>query len=531
MEKFRFLSAILLSVLILTPSFALAKEDPVFIRGVRPLAMGGAFVALADDKNAFFYNPAGITQRTGSEFTLFELPVSITNDSLNFYQYYNDNKDKLENFDKLNIIDKNQVITDINNKITKYKTRITLGFPNFSYLTPGKKFLSWGIGVFDEANVGFQFRSGILIPNLNYWGKADVIGAVPLAHRFDSLPYNIPGKISVGANVKYIMRGKIDETKSVLELDNISPQLQMGNGMGFDIGTLYQPNSRWNFGLQITDLGGTTLKYDAVNTTDPGKLSKPAYNSMINSEWNMGTAFIPSKIYYWPKKYINTKDRILLLADVRDILSSEERVVSDYFWKKLHLGAEFRWGPLSLRGGFNSGYPTLGLGARIPYLGLRADYAYWTDELGAYAGQIAETNHRISIALSWGDSKGRAYGKDVKAEQEQQKAAAVEPKKEEIKPNLASGTTAQAVVPSFEQAVSTSTVLVTNISTTTVKVIAEPVKTVVSSTETVKTKPAEVIKTDEPTQKAAASAATAPVKKSVSPNKKAPIKNKFVPQK
>ena len=47
-----------------------ASEPQVFIRGIRPLGMGGAFTAIADDQNAVFYNPSGITQRQGGLFTL-----------------------------------------------------------------------------------------------------------------------------------------------------------------------------------------------------------------------------------------------------------------------------------------------------------------------------------------------------------------------------------------------------------------------------------------------------------------------------
>jgi hypothetical protein len=42
-----------------------AAPYPTFYRGVRPLGMGGAFTALADDENALYYNPAGLTAIDG----------------------------------------------------------------------------------------------------------------------------------------------------------------------------------------------------------------------------------------------------------------------------------------------------------------------------------------------------------------------------------------------------------------------------------------------------------------------------------
>ncbi len=444
MKKIKQLFAVLLSISIIFPSFVFASDSPLLIRGTRVLGMGGAFVAVSDDQNAFFYNPAGITQRQGALFTLFELPVSITNDSIDFYNYYNAHQDQLKNFTNQSINVQEQIVNDILNTVSKYKTELLIGFPNTSYLSSGQQTIAWGFGVFDQADIGFQFVPDLVIPKLHYFGSVNAEAAVPLAHRFDKLPFEVPGKLSVGATFKYIGRGAIDQSPSVLNLDNISITPQIGKGFGCDLGTLYQLNPRWNFGLQVTDVGGTKIFYDALNPTDPNQVANAAYTSIIYPQYNFGTAYIPSRIYYWPGHYINSKDRIIFVADVRDLGNQDQTVFSNYFWYKLHLGAELRWGPLSIRGGFNQGYPTIGLGARIPYLGLKVEYAYWTDELGQYAGQIPETRHQLSFALSWGDAKGRAYGSDVKNEPEKEKE---EPKKEEMKPALIPSTTSQATVP------------------------------------------------------------------------------------
>ena len=421
---------ILLTLVLFTASFLIpaafaSGETPVLIRGARPLAMGGAFVAISDDHNAIFYNPAGITQRSGGQFTLFELPIGIGDDIFKFMEFYNDNQDNLKDFDKLTNEKKVALLNDINDKVTTYKPRVRFGFPNTSYIS-GPGFLSWGFGVFTLADIGFKFNRSLIVPSISMWGSADIVMAVPLAHRFESIPsipgfwkvpqIDIPGQISVGGTLKYITRRKISETLSVLEFEDFDPLFQMGNGFGLDLGSLYQPNKRWNYGLQITDIGGTTIRYAKAEDLEKGKSIAEA-TEMINSEWNVGTAYIPSKIYYWPGKSINTLDRLVLALDVRDILNSDERLISDSFWKKLHMGAEFRWATISLRGGYNSGYPSFGFGMGIPYVGLRADYAFWGDELGRFAGQQPEWNHQISLSLRWGAGKGRAYGSDAKEQQ------------------------------------------------------------------------------------------------------------------
>ena len=59
-----------------------AKAYPVLHRGVRPLGMGGAFTAVADDENALFYNPAGLSALKGLELGLLNPIVEVSKKSL-----------------------------------------------------------------------------------------------------------------------------------------------------------------------------------------------------------------------------------------------------------------------------------------------------------------------------------------------------------------------------------------------------------------------------------------------------------------
>ena len=57
----------LLSILLLlSPIFS--QYDQLFV-GTRPLSMGGAFIAVADDANAITWNPAGLPGLRRTEFT------------------------------------------------------------------------------------------------------------------------------------------------------------------------------------------------------------------------------------------------------------------------------------------------------------------------------------------------------------------------------------------------------------------------------------------------------------------------------
>lgn len=64
-----------ISILLLTTSFVWAKNNTgaTFLKigvGARPVAIGQAFCAVADDVNAIYYNPAGLAQVKGQEFLL-----------------------------------------------------------------------------------------------------------------------------------------------------------------------------------------------------------------------------------------------------------------------------------------------------------------------------------------------------------------------------------------------------------------------------------------------------------------------------
>ena len=59
--------------LVFSNAFADNKYEPLLlVRGIRPMGLGNAFEAIADDENAFHYNPAGLAQR---ERALFDIPI------------------------------------------------------------------------------------------------------------------------------------------------------------------------------------------------------------------------------------------------------------------------------------------------------------------------------------------------------------------------------------------------------------------------------------------------------------------------
>ena len=60
------MNKILWNLLIVSVLFG--QDDQLFV-GTRPLSMGGAFIAVADDANTITWNPAGLPGMRRTEFT------------------------------------------------------------------------------------------------------------------------------------------------------------------------------------------------------------------------------------------------------------------------------------------------------------------------------------------------------------------------------------------------------------------------------------------------------------------------------
>ena len=92
---------------------------------------------------------------------------------------------------------------------------------------------------------------------------------------------------------------------------------------------------------------------------------------------------------------------------------AKSKVFGETLYTKLHFGAEYKLFIFIARFGFNQGYPTIGFGLNA--LPLKFDYAYYTDELGMYAGQNPSSKHMITLALRFGAGGGKMSASGKKA--------------------------------------------------------------------------------------------------------------------
>ncbi len=399
-------------ILGLIGSVAFATEPPTQIEFVRPLGMGGAFTAIADDHNIFSFNPAGLVQRTGSQFTLLEIAAGGAKDTMDLIDFVDENKDVLDNWDTSTPAQQADITNKIINNISRLDPRIYAAANTFTYLS-GPVFwgahLGFGVQGVVDSTVRLDVGPGG-IPNVSFSVNNDVIVPLTIARRWNA-PL-LPGTLGVGLTGKLMRRFKTEQTRiSVLQLDDVeSPPIAQGTGFGSDLGLLYQPTNRTNIGVMVQDFLGTKLHFDA----EPSEGGFQGYNerdTVIRPRTNVGLAMTPESLLW----LLPTGDRWTFSADIRDVASRDEHVLfqkgfkqilGDDFGRHTHLGAEFRYWFLRFRGGAYQGYPTAGLGLDIPLLKL--DFAYYGREIGAQAGDKRQDMYVASLAIAFGSGQVEA---------------------------------------------------------------------------------------------------------------------------
>lgn len=398
------------AVLSLAAFSASAGEKPALIEFVRPLGMGGAFTAVADDHNVFNYNPAGMVQRTGAQITILEIAPGVSKDTMDAYDFISDNENDLTNWDDLTPARQQELTNKIANDITKLDPRVYIAADIASYVS-GPNFLGSsahvGFGSFGVVDSRFKLDPGVLVPNISYEINNDIVIPIAIAKRWDA-PF-VPGRIGVGVTGKYIRRFQVKEDRlSVLQLEDIeTPPITDGHGIGADLGFLYQPTDRFNVGLMVQDFLGTKMSFD-LTPAEKGYEAQPARDSVIRPRTNVGVAVTPQSLLW----ILPTHDRWVFAADIRDILNKDDHLFfedglrkpfGENLYTHVHLGAEFRYWFMRFRGGAYQGYPSFGLGVDIPVL--KIDYAFYSRELGRIAGDRREENHIVSLALRFGSGK------------------------------------------------------------------------------------------------------------------------------
>ncbi|MBP6218302.1 MAG: hypothetical protein KA436_06930 [Oligoflexales bacterium] len=227
--------------------------------GVRPLAMGNAFVAVVDDQNALFYNPAGLARLQTWDFEILNPTFEVSTRTLGLYKDII-NLNKKDTSTSTSTTSSSSTSSSGNSDIDsildvfQHETGRTHSFG--LKLNPHFITSNWGFGVGMDNSFSLVFHEQI---------EMDVqLGSTTIA------PFGIgfnflENRLSLGAALKYVYAMGIDQTFGIDSMAKASKELtdyiQTGRGMGLDLGLLFTPFDvmQPTLGISLTDAGGTRL--------------------------------------------------------------------------------------------------------------------------------------------------------------------------------------------------------------------------------------------------------------------------------
>ncbi|MEK6683872.1 MAG: conjugal transfer protein TraF [Nitrospirota bacterium] len=354
----------LVLLIVLLPWPVAADELPLFYKGLRPLGMGGAFTAVADDENAMFYNPAGLNQIEGfGGAEVLDPFIEVSKNTLDFI------KDLQDVSDANTDAEQTALAADLLDEWLGEHLHLRAGvFPNLT-------FHNFGIGVLGQAVVDFEVHNPLGSNTLEARGGYDIALVASGAYAFTVRE----NPLRIGATAKIIQRQLSDQTyttRQLVEQDGFDPtdDLQTGNGFGLDLGAIYslpvllEPS----FGVSIQNIADTKLG-------DAGKLEQ---------QLNLGAVIHPPVGF----------GKLLVAVDIVD--ATHQLGKDSDLARRLHAGIEYRLPVvLAIRAGLYQGYPSYGLTADFWFLKLVA--AAYTEEIGAYAGQQPDRRYAAQLSLGF----------------------------------------------------------------------------------------------------------------------------------
>ena len=415
-----FKRAVMLSLMILgylvAPHIIMAREEPLFLfRGARPLGLGNAIEAIADDINALHYNPAGIAQIDRTLYQFLALRARITKDLADEFQ----TMQEFVNETILPLTDSDTPLTDpavaaerqelVNRaeKILAKRLALDLGLPSFGLTIPVASNEHYkamvGVSLYNQAIADLQvIKRGLpwqdpvveaLDNHVVYRVTAQMALATALAVR---IPLNRPflQTANLGVGVRFVRRGVFtdeDDPFEIIEIldterfrrehfnladdervdEFVRANLQFTNGYSLDLGTLLTPVNGFKVGLALRN---------AINSISVKNETPDGVQTKVDRRFprNLVVAFA-AKPFEVLKSGSNLFD--LTIAASLDNPNGDDGLGNlklNSFTDYIHLGSEVVLWPqgsvsMGLRAGNNQGFLTYGITLRLfKFLNLHA---------------------------------------------------------------------------------------------------------------------------------------------------------------
>lgn len=333
-------------------------------RGPRSLGMGGAFTAVKGDVDTLFYNPAGLEDMS---FLLDLISVSAETDE----DFINVAEDIIDAMDLATDTERLSAITDIIN------ANLGKAFHGQVTVLPAILYQNFGLAILAKGEADIRLHNA-----LSSQGTVEVDGGVevgPVAGFSFALPVD---GLRMGIGGKWLQRMWVERNFTAQELasDNFdfSDFDTTNSDFSFDLGLMYD--------LPFWDSLSPVVGLAALDITDLDFKE----GGEIPSRINIGLSISPG---------IDLFSHFIVALDFEDV--TQEYPEDGSFWKRFHAGMEagVLKDHLCLRAGINQGYPTVG--ATIDLWIIRLNYAYYSEEMGAYSGQDENSRHILQFVLGF----------------------------------------------------------------------------------------------------------------------------------
>ncbi len=320
--------------------------------------MGNAFTAVADTHDAIYYNVAGLNKIEGMYLTFMDPYIGI-NDITEL-------QDTLDEGDGSEGDDFAEFIRDIygQNIWAAAGAKAGITMKNFS------------LHYYDQGELN-AYMTNPVFPTLELTFKNDIGFHLGLA-------YEVVPNLALGIGVRSISRtgGSYDvtlETLENLDSDTIKDEiLREGTGYGVDLGLMYTTklaNTSTSFGFSMHNAGDIAFRTGAGKLAPTSEKSYMSLGAAMQIDLPLIT-IIPALDY----KFVDRND-----IDID---------------KKLDIGLEIDLPLITVRGGLHHGYYTYG--ATVDLAFLQIDLASFSEELGAYPGQLEDRRYLVQFKIELG---------------------------------------------------------------------------------------------------------------------------------
>ena len=322
--------------------------------GVRPIGMGNAFVAVADDENTLYFNPAGLSRLKRAHTTvLLNAQGVFDQNSLDIYKFLRTERDNIENALSGLVIEDG----DFDEKLNELSE------------IPGEGVLRYRLFESVRKNSGFGLHTELFTRyTLNTLDTLRIPVSTSIRSTFTfgyskSLPYdNENATFAYGISFAYDVMHTLPDSTVIQSPEDYENYFLFGKP---DIPQVYK-DSKLEQGLRINVGGLYRLPPYHVN------IGVSVQNFITTTPMSHDSRMYTIGIAHRPLNFleINFPKDLVLAMDYVDAFSDEKS-----FKDKLRLGMEIRIPVLSGRIGLRSGKVTYGASVNLGFIHIHYAYA------------------------------------------------------------------------------------------------------------------------------------------------------------